>query len=112
MEGDIATGQVQPVGSMGEEEQGAPPQPAEVKMTILRGMVGQRVIDRPNATAPLFNGGDPEEDAREVTLMAVSGRWAMVRIPGCMPYTTPLMSLQPKWWPGVAENFVADKNRK
>jgi len=39
--------------------------------------------------------GIMEVDCREVTLMAVSGKWAMVRRPRCAPYVTQLVQLEP-----------------
>lgn len=42
-------------------------------------------------------------DRRDVEVMAISGKWAMVRRPACMPYTCLASELEMKPHPAPAE---------
>lgn len=50
--------------------------------------VGKHVVHRKTSQRSYQNGKwEYETEERDVILMALSGKWAMVRRPKCMPYT-------------------------
>lgn len=62
----------------------------------IRKSIGKRVIHKSKLpdTYDHKTGWTYSEESRDVILMAVSGSWAMVRRPRCVPYCAPLREIE------------------
>lgn len=61
----------------------------------LQAVVGRHIVHRVFSPRPLTGEWNRDYENRDVVLMAVSGAWAMVRRPGCIPYTVMVKELVP-----------------
>jgi hypothetical protein len=62
----------------------------------LERMVGRHIVHLKTSPRSYQNGKwQYETEERDVILMAVSGKWAMIRRPRCAPYTAEVKELVP-----------------